>query len=138
MKTSDSSHNPSSTFKVLAWVICLIAALNYSYDFFIRAAPGVMEHQLEDAFNIGKIGLGWLSSAYFISYTLMQIPAGIIIDRFDRKIVIGLATLLCVFGNFLFSATNHYEVAFAGRILMGVGSAFGFIGAAKMAAIVAS
>ena len=60
MKTSDSSPNPSSTFKVLAWVICLIAALNYSYDFFIRAAPGVMEHELETAFNIGKIGLGWL------------------------------------------------------------------------------
>ena len=65
----------------------------------------------------------------------MQIPAGVIIDKYNRKIVIGIATSLCVFGNFLFSATNHYEVAFVGRILMGIGSAFGFIGAAKMAAM---
>lgn len=107
----------------------------YSYDFFIRAAPGAMAHDLKHAFHIDSIKIGWLSSAYFISYTLMQIPAGVIIDKYNRKYVIAIATSLCVLGNFLFSATNYYEVAFTGRVLMGIGSAFGFVGAAKMAAM---
>jgi MFS family permease len=120
---------------IMAWIICLVVTLDYSYDFFIRAAPGVMAESLKDAFNIDSAQIGWLSSAYFISYTIMQIPAGIILDKYNRKFVIAGATLLCVLGNYLFSATNYYEVAFTGRILMGIGSAFGFIGAAKIAAM---
>lgn len=130
----NESHLPTTRIMVvLAWMICLIATLNYSYDFFIRAAPGVMAHDLKNAFQINDTQIGWLSSAYFISYTLMQIPAGVIIDKYNRKIVIGIATSLCVLGNYFFSVSHYYEVAFFGRILMGVGSAFGFIGAAKMA-----
>ncbi|AIT09444.1 MFS transporter [Candidatus Francisella endociliophora] len=130
----DESHLPKSKHLIFfAWIICIIATLNYSYDFFIRAAPGVMSEELIDAFKINSASIGWLSSAYFIAYTTMQIPAGVIIDKYNRKYVIAIATMLCVIGNFLFSATNYYEVAFLGRILMGVGSAFGFVGAAKMA-----
>ncbi|MED7819892.1 MULTISPECIES: MFS transporter [unclassified Francisella] len=130
----DESHLPKSKWLIIiAWIICLIATLNYSFDFFIRAAPGVMAEDLKNAFNIGYAKIGWLSSAYFISYTIMQIPAGVILDKYNRKVVISIATALCVLGNYLFSATNHYEVSFIGRILMGIGSAFGFIGAAKMA-----
>jgi len=120
---------------IMAWIICLVVTLDYSYDFFIRAAPGVMAESLKDTFKINSAQIGWLSSAYFISYTIMQIPAGIILDKYNRKIVIAGATVLCVIGNYLFSATDYYEVAFAGRILMGIGSAFGFIGAAKVAAM---
>lgn len=94
-----------------------------------------MSEELIDTFKIDATKIGWLSSAYFVAYTIMQIPAGVLIDKYNRKYVIAIATTLCVFGNFLFSATNYYEVAFLGRILMGVGSAFGFVGAAKMAAM---
>ncbi|WP_234393500.1 MFS transporter, partial [Francisella noatunensis] len=119
----------------LAWVVCLIATLNYSYDFFIRAAPGVMGDDLIRDFGISHTQLGMLSSAYFISYTIMQIPAGVLLDKYNRKVVISIATTFCVLGNYLFSATNDYEIAYIGRIFMGIGSAFGFIGAAKMAAM---
>ncbi|APC97137.1 MFS transporter [Francisella frigiditurris] len=133
---NSESHLPDSkSLMALAWVICLVTTLCYSYDFFIRAAPGVMATNLKDAFSINDTHLGFLSSAYFISYTIMQIPAGVVLDKYNRRVVISVATALCVLGNYLFSATDYYEVAFFGRILMGIGSAFGFIGAAKMAAM---
>jgi len=133
---NNESHLPDSNrLMALAWLICLITTLCYSYDFFIRAAPGVMAKDLIDSFGINSTELGLLSSAYFISYTIMQIPAGIMLDKYNRRLVISLATTLCVLGNYLFSATDSYQVAFFGRILMGIGSAFGFIGAAKMAAM---
>ncbi|MFV9930877.1 MAG: MFS transporter [Francisella endosymbiont of Hyalomma asiaticum] len=130
----NKSHLPNTkTLVTLAWVICLIATLNYSYDFFIRAAPSVMGNDLISDFGISHTELGMLSSAYFVSYTIMQIPAGVMLDKYNRTFVISFATAFCVLGNYLFSATNYYEIAFTGRILMGIGSAFGFIGAAKMA-----
>ncbi|MDE5035735.1 MFS transporter, partial [Francisella tularensis] len=73
------------------------------------------------------------SSAYIVSYILIHIPAGVILDKYTRKVLISIATAFCVLGNYLFSATNYYEVAYIGRIFMGIGSAFGFIGASKMA-----
>jgi len=131
----ESYISASKRLKTLAWIICLVATLCYSYDFFIRAAPGAMGNELRDAFDITETQLGFLSSAYFISYTIMQIPAGVIIDKYNRMIVLSIAVALSVLGNYMFSATNDFYISFLGRIFMGIGSAFGFIGAAKMAAM---
>ena len=63
---STESYLPNKKSMVfIAWIICLVVTLDYSYDFFIRAAPGVMAISLKDA------QIGWLSSAYFITYTIM-------------------------------------------------------------------
>ena len=119
----------------LAWFICLFAAIFYSYDFFIRVAPSVMVHDLRTDLGISPTMIGFLSAAYFYTYIIFQIPAGIILDKFDSKIVIPSAMLLCTLGNFLFSYTDGFWIAFLGRLFMGLGSAFGFIGAAKLAAM---
>lgn len=86
---NESSYLPTKkSMIVIAWVICLVVTLDYSYDFFIRAAPGVMSEGLIRSFHINHAEIGWLSSGYFIAYTVMQIPAGIILDKYNRKFVI--------------------------------------------------
>ncbi|MDC0535443.1 MFS transporter [Francisellaceae bacterium] len=120
---------------LFAWMVCIIAACFYSYDIFIRVAPSVMMSGLEKDFHIGASSLGFLSAAYFYAYIIFQLPAGIIIDKFNVRWVISTAMLLCILGNLLFSVANSFEMAFLGRVLMGIGSAFGFIGAAKVASI---
>ena len=87
MNTTESYLPSKKSMIFMAWIICLVVTLNYSYDFFIRAAPGVMAESLKNAFKIDSTQIGWLSSAYFISYTIMQIPAGIILDKYNRKFV---------------------------------------------------
>lgn len=119
----------------LALLICFLVSLFYSYDIFIRVAPSVMVNGLEESFSIDSTSLGFLSAAYFYSYIVFQLPAGIILDKYSCKWVISGAMFLCVLGNLLFSVSPNYEFAFLGRILMGIGSAFGFIGAAKVASI---
>ena len=121
--------------QILGWFICLLAAVFYSYDFFIRVAPSVMVNELESDFSISTASIGFLSAGYFYAYIIFQIPAGIILDKYNRKLVISGAMFLCVLGNLLFSIAPDYWVAYVGRILMGVGSAFGFIGAAKLASM---
>ncbi|MDE5041590.1 MFS transporter, partial [Francisella tularensis subsp. holarctica] len=49
----DKSQLPNTKVLVtLSWIICLIASLNYCYDFFIRAAPSVMGNNLIIDFGI--------------------------------------------------------------------------------------
>ncbi|WP_119344216.1 MFS transporter [Facilibium subflavum] len=120
---------------IFAWFICLLAALFYSYDFFIRVAPSVMVTPLIQELGLNTAGIGLLGAAYFYTYILFQIPAGLILDRFNTKIVVSFAMFTCVLGNFLFSHADGFMMAFIGRLLMGFGSAFGFIGAAKLAAM---
>jgi MFS family permease len=127
--------NNYTTKAYIAWLICLLAAVFYSYDFFIRVAPSVMVHDLQKDLGLDPTLIGFLSAAYFYTYILFQIPAGIILDKFDSKIVIPAAMFICTLGNFLFSHTDGFWIAFIGRLLMGLGSAFGFIGAAKLAAM---
>ena len=58
----------------------------------------------------------------------MQIPAGLLFDRFSARWLITCATLVCTAGAFFFAFTHHIEWAAFGRFLMGIGSAFAFIG----------
>ncbi len=120
---------------VYGWFIFLLTTIFYSYDFFIRVAPSVMLHSLEKDLEINTTQIGFLSSAYFYTYIIFQIPAGIILDKYNIKWVISGAMFLCVLGNFIFAIAPDFSIAFTGRLLMGVGSAFGFIGAAKVAAM---
>lgn len=119
----------------LGWAICILAAVFYSYDIFIRVAPGVMGPQLERDFHLDSTGLGFLSAAYFYAYIAFQLPAGVILDKYKPRLVISGALLLCLLGNFIFSIAPNDDVAVLGRVLMGIGSAFGFIGAAKVASV---
>lgn len=120
---------------LIPWIICLLAALFYFYDFFLRVTPSVMIHPLMDQFNVGAPTIGFISAFYYYAYTPLQIPSGVIMDRYNPRWVLTLSALLCTVGAFVFATFLSLPAAFFGRILMGVGSAFGFIGALKLAAL---
>ncbi len=80
------------------------------------------------AFEINASGVGVISSSYWIAYALMQIPAGILMDRFGAKKLLAIASFLCGIGGFVFGFSTSITMAVFGRFLMGIGSAFAFIG----------
>ncbi|MEM1058124.1 MAG: MFS transporter [Verrucomicrobiota bacterium] len=119
----------------LAWIIVSLAALFYTYEFALRIVPSVMEEELMANFKILAGGFGLLSAAYYFVYTPMQLPVGMLMDIFGPRRLLTSATLVCAVGIFLFAATDVLGIAVVGRCLMGLGSAFAFIGAMKLAAI---
>lgn len=119
---------------VLAWFICLLAALFYTYEYMLRIEPGIMVDQLRGYFSLSAGGLGLLASMYYWAYTPMQLVVGIITDYFGARRVLITAIGLCVIGVFLFGYTKLYLVASAARFVTGLGSAFAFVGALKLAA----
>lgn len=117
----------------LGFFLFSLVALYYYYEYWLRVAPSVMSAELKAFFDISDPVLGHLSACYYYAYVVMQIPVGIILDRYGVRKVISVACGLCVLGTFLFARTDSFGVAQIGRFLMGFGSAFAYVGVLKVA-----
>lgn len=115
-----------------AWLIWVVAALFYGYEFFLRISPTVMVPDLMKAFNVDAATLGSLSAFYYYAYASMQIPVGMMLDKFGIRRLLTIAAICVAIGSFAFSHTQQLWVAELGRVLTGVGSAFAFIGTVKL------
>jgi MFS family permease len=122
------------TPKTAGIVTWLIAAFFAFFQFFLQTATSVMGAEWMQDFGLNKIGLGNLSAAFFYTYVLAQIPVGILYDRYQPRNILALAALLLSCSCFLLAETTHYEMAFLARLMMGAGSACGFIGMLKVCA----
>ncbi len=111
----------------MPYLVCSLAALFYVYDYFIQVSPAVITHQLMAAFNIGAGGLSLLGACFFYAYATMQIPAGLLLDRFGARKLLSLAILISGLGVILFGLTSSFAVAGLARFMIGFGSAFAFI-----------
>jgi MFS family permease len=112
----------------------LIASLFLIYEMSIQVSPSVMTYDLMKDFRVDAAVLGLMVSAYFYSYALMQIPAGILYDHFGPRTLLTLAALMCSVGTLFFAGTETVFWAAFGRFLMGIGSAFAFVGVLVIAA----
>ena len=121
--------------KIVAWLACGVGAIFYSYEYLIRIAPSAMEMPLRHHFALSATGFGILSSVYYYTYVPMQIPVGMFMDRFGPRRLLTFACLVCALGSLLFATTKIFGVAVVGRALMGMGSAFAYVGVLKIATI---
>jgi sugar phosphate permease len=116
-----------------AWIIWVVAALFYSYEFFLRISPTVMVPDLMQAFKVNAETLGVLSACYYYAYASLQIPVGMLLDKFGIRRLLTLAAICVAIGCFSFAHTEQLWVAELGRVLTGIGSAFAFISTVKLA-----
>lgn len=111
-----------------AYIIFLLSASFYLYEFVLQVAPSVMAHSMMQTFQVGAAGFGIISAFYFYAYAPMQLPAGVLFDRYGPRKLMTFALILCALGSFFFASTDSLYTAALGRFLIGVGSAFSFIG----------
>ncbi|HEX8963920.1 MAG TPA: MFS transporter [Rhodocyclaceae bacterium] len=117
----------------LAWAIWGLAALFYLVAFYQRVAPAVITDQLMADFAIGGAALGNLSAFYFYSYVAMQVPTGIIADRWGPRRLLTAGAAVAALGTALFAVAPDIGWAGAGRLLVGASVAVGFVSLLKLA-----
>lgn len=117
------------TIRFTAFIICLLAATFYMYEFALQVSLGVMTHELMADLGLNAVGIGFVSACFYYAYMPMQVPAGLLHDRFGPRRVLSVAILTCAFGALLFSYSQSVNLAAIGRFLMGIGGAFSFSGA---------
>ncbi len=120
------------TARWLPWTMWALAAVLYLYGFFQRVAPSVMVDALMVDFAVGAALAGTLSSLYFYAYAGLQIPAGLLLDRWGPQRVLAAAAMVMALGSGIFALSHDLWMAYLGRLLVGAGAAFGWIGALKV------
>jgi MFS family permease len=116
---------PISLWKPI--VLYLTVSLFLFFEMAVQVSPAVMSASLMHDLNINTFSLGLMSGFYFYSYTLMQIPSGLLLDKYNPRIIITISLVICALGTFLFAMAGNFYIASIARILMGLGSAFAFV-----------
>ncbi|MCB1181192.1 MAG: MFS transporter [Chlamydiia bacterium] len=118
----------SHQVKTIKWIIWCLAVAFYFYEFIARVLPSVMIEQLMIALVATAETIGFVSGIYFYAYSPMQIPVGVLFDRFGPRKILIFASLVCGFGVLFFGLSTHVWEAAIGRLFTGLGSAFAFVG----------
>ncbi|HEY5701459.1 MAG TPA: MFS transporter [Gammaproteobacteria bacterium] len=117
----------------LPWMVWSFGPAMFFYAFFQRVAPSVMIDQLMRDLNVTGAVLGNLSAFYFYAYASLQIPVGLMMDRYGPRRLLTFGAMVCATGTLLFALATSLGTAYVGRLLVGVGASFGFVGALKLA-----
>ncbi|MES2200332.1 MAG: MFS transporter [Chlamydiota bacterium] len=116
-----------------AYIMFFMGILFFLYEYILRVSPGVMAGDLRETFQINAGALSVMNSMFFQAYVWMQIPVGIILDKYSTRTVLTAACFLCALGTLFFAVVSTFYLAVAGRLIIGLGASFGFVGALKIA-----
>ncbi len=123
-----------SVFKknLYPYLMWLLPLAFFSYQFILRLWPSLMMEQIMLQYTIDATSFGLLAALYYYGYAGMQIPLAILLDKLGPKLVICGCAVICALATFIFIYANHWYLALASRLLVGVGSAVGFLAASKV------
>lgn len=116
----------------LRWTSYTLVVLGYMLAFFHRMAPAAIATDLQQSFHASGAALGALAAAYFYTYTVMQIPVGVMADTLGIRKIVALGAAMAGVGSLLFGVADTLAVATAGRVLIGLGVSSMFISLMKL------
>ncbi len=115
-------------------IICyILATLFLGYEMALQVSPAVMAEELMQDIGLNARSLSFISMAYFGAYAVMQIPSGMLFDKFNTKTVMTLSVAASTLGIYIFLISDSALVLALGRAITGFGSAFAFVGALVIA-----
>ncbi len=111
-------------------VFCPFAAGDF-LSFFFRNVNAVISKDLAREFSLSPADLGFLTSTYLLAFAAIQLPLGVLLDRYGPRRVV--AALMCVAaaGALIFGLAQDFVTLSVGRALIGLGVSAGLMGAIK-------
>lgn len=123
----------SSLFK--GFIIWGLAAVFYFYDYLLQVSPSAMKPELMQSLINDAEQFGSLSAYCLYAYGIMQIPAGMLLDKFGPRKIITLACTLCAVGSLVFGVAESLWIAKLGRVLIGAGAGFALLSCLKIVSL---
>lgn len=113
------------------WRIGAVLALGVLINYFDRVALPVAVPQLQHDFNLNAGQIGLLLSAFAWTYGSLQIPTGMVLDRFGVKGVGRLSAGLWGVASIIMAVASGYWSLFLARMLLGIAEAPAFPASSK-------
>ena len=100
-------------------------------SFLFRSVNALIAKDLAADFSLSAADIGLLTSTYLLAFAMMQVPVGVLLDRYGPRRVV--ATLLCFAGTgaLLFGLAQGLWVLTLGRALIGFGVSACLMGSMK-------
>ena len=100
----------------IGWIICIVAAIFYCYEYILRITPSIMIPELMHDFHADATKLGIIAACYYFVYTPMQIIVGLLLDLYGPRKILTLAAITCTVGNYLFSISNVLLIIYSNML----------------------
>ena len=113
------------------WTIALLLGVGVLVNYFDRVNLSVSRDALQASFGISAVMFGYLSSAYNWTYALLQLPSGLLLDRFGVRRVGIISTAIWSVASFAAAVSTGMGGLFGARFLLGIGEAPTFPANAK-------
>lgn len=117
-----------------AWCVWAVSATFVLFQFFVQLTAGEMVSGLMQSFHVNAYHSGLIASSYYYIYMLLQAPAGLLVDRFGSRRLLSAGALVLSLGCLVFALAPKVWVAIVGRLLMGAGASFAFVGCLNVTA----
>jgi len=116
---------PTNTQKVL-----ILAMLVYGFALSqaFRTFPALIAEPLSKEFGLDAASIGLFAGAFPFSFGLMQLFAGVALDRWGSQKTVGTLFAATTLGSLLSYAATSFPMLLAGQILLGIGSSAAFLG----------
>jgi sugar phosphate permease len=82
--------------------------------------------------GISNTQAGWLMALFFISYTIFQLPAGFLGDRFGPRKTLTWGAIISITGNLIFSQATSLGILSLGQLVNGLGQSMGWTSSLKL------
>lgn len=103
------------------WTVIVLLFLAVLVNYVDRGNLSIVAVPLMEEFNISPLRLGTLLSAFFWTYTLLQIPVGYLVDRFGLKWTYAIAFLVWSLASAAVGVATSFGQVLAFRLLLGIG-----------------
>ncbi len=126
MNSSDqqeASHDRPAGVPHRRWLIAFVLAFGVLVNYFDRVNLSVAKEALQKEFHMSNIAFGYLLSAYNWTYAALQLPSGIMLDRFGVLAVGRISALIWCLACFGGAFAPGLKSFFGSRLLLGVGEA---------------
>ncbi|GLR87736.1 hypothetical protein GCM10007857_44470 [Bradyrhizobium iriomotense] len=98
-------------------------AVGYYLSYLFRTINALIAAPLTLELGLDAGDLGFLTSAYFLTFAAAQIPIGILLDRYGPRQIQSVLLVVAAVGAALFAVSDNLLVLFVGRALLGLGVA---------------
>ncbi|QBX54878.1 MFS transporter [Nocardioides seonyuensis] len=115
-----------------AWVIWLVALSVYALAVFHRSSLGVAGIMASERFDINATSLALFTVLQLVVYAGMQVPVGVMLDRFGSRAMLLGGLVLMTAGQLVFAWSTSFSGAVLARAVLGAGDAMVFVSVIRL------
>lgn len=109
-------------YLTVKWSIWWILTFSFILVLFLRLSTAVVTDNLSKELGFSQLQISNIASLSLYIYALMQIPAGILIDRYGAREISSVGMIISGVGSILFGTMNNVYLAYLSRIMVGIGT----------------